>query len=156
MKRDSMVLFRSMSESLRKLEPDAFMLMMLSIFDYAMDDVEPDFGNANLEALWFAFKPQIDANKRKFDAQVENGRKGGRPRKPKETQENPKKPKITHINPTQTLYEKWEMRNGKCSVKDTSSSCACAREDDEFLGDEFDENLETYEEYLQRVNRKRG
>ena len=122
MTRDSMVVFRSMSESLRKLEPLDFMIMILAMFDYAMDDIEPDFDNSTLEALWFAFKPQIDANKRKYEAQVENGKKGGRPRKPKETQENPKKAKITQAKPY--------MLNDKCKMinvlNNPSSSCACA------------------------------
>ena len=110
MKRDSMVLFRSMTEALRRLEPLDFMLMVLSITDYAMDDIEPEFSNPTLEALWFSFKPQIDANKRKFEAQLENGKKGGRPRKPKETQENPTKPKETQVKPYMR-NEKGEMRN---------------------------------------------
>lgn len=147
MKRDSMVLFRSITDSIRKLEPLDFMTMMISIFDYAMDDVEPGFDNPTLEALWFAFKPQIDANKRKFEAQVENGRKGGRPKKPTETQENPRKPNKTQRKPSKTLYEKCDMRNEICVPIHPSSSCASAHGEND---DDFDILLESYDEYRKR------
>lgn len=159
MKRDSMIFFRSMADSLRKLEPLDFMLMMLGIIDYAMDDVEPEFSNPLFEALWVSFKPQIDANKRKFDAQVENGKKGGRPKKPMVSEpitigfenKNPTKPKKTQENPNKPneTQPKPYMRNEICEMRNvlnnTSSSCACAREKDEngshFLPDDVYEKI---------------
>lgn len=149
MKRDSMVLFRSMTDALRKLEPVDFMLMMMCIIDYAMDDVEPELTNPMMDALWSSFKPQIDANKRKFQAQVENGKKGGRPKnpnKPNETQKNPKKPSETQVKPYMR-NEKCEMRN---VLNNTSSSGACAREEEKktyFISDE------TYEKIMAKMHR---
>lgn len=145
-KRDSMVLFRSMTDALRELEPMEFYSMMFGIIDYAMDDIEPEFPTTLEMALWQIIKPQIDANKRKFEAQVENGRKGGRPKKQTETQENPIKPNKTQKKPTKTLYEKCDMRNEICVPINPSSSCACAREGSE----EFDVLLESYDDYRKR------
>ena len=133
MVRDSMVLFRSMTDALRRLEPLDFYFMMYVIIDYAMDDVEPEFNDTTLEALWLAFKPLIDANKRRYEAQVENGKKGGRPKKetigfadknpnkPNETQINPIKPNETQVKPYMR-NEKCNMRNEKGEmINDTSS-----------------------------------
>ena len=146
MKRDSMVLFRSITDALRELEPIEFYAMMISIIDYAMDDIEPEFQTALETALWQIIKPQIDANKRKFEAQVENGRKGGRPKNPTETQQNPTKPKITQKKPPKTLYEKCDMRNEICVSINPSSSCACTRESEE----EFDPLIESYADFMKR------
>lgn len=141
MARDSMVLFRSMADALRKLEPLDFYCVMYMLIDYAMDDIEPEPVDATLEALWMAFKPLIDANKRRYDAQVENGKKGGRPKKvtigfenknptkPNKTQINPNKPNKTQTNQSKTLNDKCEMIN---DLYNTSSSCACAREEETF------------------------
>ena len=156
MTRDSMVLFRSMTNSLRKLEPDDFMLIMLSIVDYSMDDIEPEFNDVTLGALWEAFRPQIDANKRKFEAQLENGKKGGRPKKPKETQENPIKPNETQTKPY--------MRNEKCEMGNVliapSSSRAYARggemnpDDDYDLRHEVDPDMEHFFNEVVKLSRK--
>ena len=151
MKRDSMVLFRSMTDALRKLEPVDFMMLMMCIIDYAMDDVEPEFTNPMMDALWSSFKPQIDANKRKFQAQVENGKKRWKtknsqnePNLAKVSQENPKKTSETQVKPYMR-NEKCEMRN---VLNNTSSSCACAREEDSFhIPDDV------YEKIMEKMHR---
>ena len=132
MVRASMVIFRSMVDALRGLEPIEFYSVMLGMIDYAMDDIEPEFPTTLETALFLSFKSQIDANKRKFEAQVENGKKGGRPKKenptkPKETQENPTKPNKTQVKPYMR-NEKGDMRN---EIDNTSSSSR-ARETESF------------------------
>lgn len=55
-------------------------------------------------------KPNIDAANKRYEANVENGKKGGRPKKsetqqnptePTETQQNPTEPNVTENNPTE-------------------------------------------------------
>lgn len=48
-------------------------------------------------------KPNIDAANRRYEANVENGKKGGRPKK-SETQQNPTEPTETQPNPTEPNF----------------------------------------------------
>lgn len=65
---------------------------LMAIADYALNDVEPKLTPA-VRMFFTLVKPQIDANKRR----MENGTKGGRPRKPKNNLE------ITEEKPKQNL-----------------------------------------------------
>ena len=67
---------------------------LMAIADYALNDVEPKLTPA-VRMFFTLVKPQIDANKRR----MENGTKGGRPRKPKQNLE------ITEEKPKQNLDE---------------------------------------------------
>ena len=62
-----------------------------AMMDYKADRVEPQF-EGNERYVWPAIKSRLDAEiavyKRKAEINRENGAKGGRPPKPKETQEN--------------------------------------------------------------------
>lgn len=62
------------------------------LMDYKADEVEPQF-DGNERYVWPAIKNRLDAEiaayERKAATSRENGAKGGRPPKPKETQENP-------------------------------------------------------------------
>lgn len=110
MAKDSMVFYRSIADAVAELEPETYKTMMQSIFAYAYDGIYPEFDSKELRMAWSLVKQQVDACIRKYEAQVSNGQKGGRPRK-LETQENPTKPKITQTNQTETLNEKCKMRN---------------------------------------------
>lgn len=82
--------------------------IMISVFFDYHNGNELDFKEDVLvEALWLSMKPNIDRMNKKYQTSVENGKKGGRPRKtqtkPKETQT---KPKETEDNLTDTLKEK--------------------------------------------------
>lgn len=63
-----------------------------AMMDYKADEVEPQF-DGNERYVWPAIKNRLDAEiaayERKAATSRENGAKGGRPPKPKETQENP-------------------------------------------------------------------
>ena len=61
---------------------------------YAETGEESDL-RGNERILWGTAKMNIDRERNFCVKQTENGAKGGRPKKPKETQNNPKKPKET-------------------------------------------------------------
>lgn len=81
MSRDTMVYYRSFRESLRELPPDLYKVVSETIFDYAFEGIAPGAdSNAVAKALFIAIKPVIDNAHNRYDACVENGRKGGAPR----------------------------------------------------------------------------
>lgn len=81
MSRDAMVYYRSFRESLRELPPDLYKVVSETIFDYAFEGIAPGpDSNAVAKALFIAIKPVIDNAHNRYDACVENGRKGGAPK----------------------------------------------------------------------------
>lgn len=72
--RESMVFYRSFFEAVKGLDAELYKEILNATFAYAMDDEIPTLSPI-ANALFQAFKPQIDANNRRY----ENGCKGGRP-----------------------------------------------------------------------------
>ena len=143
MSKDSMVFYRSVSEALEELDGEDYKTVMMAIFSYAYDGVIPELESPTNRMAWKFVKPQVDACVRKYEAQVSNGQKGGRPKKtqenPTETQNNPTKPKR---NQTKTLNDKCEMINDKCFPINPSSSRAYARGGEMNPDDDYEERHE--------------
>lgn len=82
--RESMIIYRSFYDAIKELEPVHQAKVWEAIFEYGLNAHE-----INLDGLpsiiFKLIKPQLDANLRKY----ENGTKGGRPKKQKETKEKP-------------------------------------------------------------------
>ena len=74
--RDSFIFYRSFFESFDGLSKKDKLLLFDAICNYALNDIEPDLSGVP-SAMFKLLKPQLDANKRRF----ENGCKGGRPKK---------------------------------------------------------------------------
>lgn len=91
---ESFVFYRSFFEALKDMDKESQADCLMAIADYALNDVEPKLTPA-VRMFFTLVKPQIDANKRR----MENGTKGGRPRKPKQNLE------ITEEKPKQNLDE---------------------------------------------------
>ena len=74
--RESFVFYRSFYESI-KLLPKKYQLQCFdALCNYALNDVPLEKLPGTVEAILKSFKPQVDANNRKY----ENGCKGGRPK----------------------------------------------------------------------------
>lgn len=73
--------------------------LILGAQEYAFHGTEPQF-TGNERILWPVLKESIDKDKAYNEKQQSNGSKGGRPKKPNETQNNPTKPNKTQNNPT--------------------------------------------------------
>lgn len=95
--RDSFVFYRSFAEACRELPPEQFKEAVLAMCDYAMDDEDPEIEGV-AKALFLMAKPNIDANKKRY----ENGKTGGRPKNQTITKPKPNhnqtvtKPKPNH------------------------------------------------------------
>ena len=109
MERDSFVFYRSFEECISELDPDVQIECYKAIVHYALDGIEPD-ADGVVMAMFRAFKPQIDANNKRY----ENGKRGGRPKvnqtetniKPKDNQTETKlKPNVNvNVNDNVNVY----------------------------------------------------
>ena len=83
--RESMIIYRSFYDAIKELEPTHQAEVWKAVFGYGLN--KKDINLKGLPATIFTLiKPQLDANIRKY----ENGSKGGRPKKQKESKEKPK------------------------------------------------------------------
>ena len=83
--KDSFVFYRSFFEALTGMDKESQADCLMAIADYALNDKEPNL-TPEVRMFFTLVKPQIDANKKRF----ENGSKGGRPKKPNNNLEVPK------------------------------------------------------------------
>ena len=101
MPKESFLMYLSFEELLSRLTPEELRYMVLAIFNYHRNGIEPDFSaNRVLEMCWQPLKEKFERDLEKYDnicnRNRQNGLNGGRPSKPKkptgfsETQENPK------------------------------------------------------------------
>ncbi len=77
----------------------------------------------------------IDIDHEFLEKQAKNGSKGGRPRKPKETQQNPEEPKETQQN------QKEKIENRKQKIEYTTTTTAQARESWQQCVDCYEQNI---------------
>lgn len=98
--RDSFVFYRSFFEALQDVPIEERACIYDAICSYSLNDMEPKLTGMQL-AIFKLIRPNIDANKRKYENGKKGagfGKKGGRPKK-----ENPKKTPIKpQENPSQT------------------------------------------------------
>ncbi len=87
--RDSFIFYRSFFETIKKIPKKDRLQLVEAICNYALNDEEDSLSSLNA-AIFEMVKPQIDANTKRY----ENGKKGGRPKKPNQNQNETKtKPK---------------------------------------------------------------
>lgn len=76
------VLFlRSYVEAIENVEENEQLELFKAISYYGLDGIEPTFSKKYLNAIWITIKPNIDAAISRRNIVVENGKKGGRPKK---------------------------------------------------------------------------
>jgi len=120
MERKGFIFYRGFRDAIAELSENDRIALMLAIIDYGLDGHLPDLAPMQ-KAIFMAFKPQLDANNRRYEGGQlgkEHGSKGGRPSKnPKET---PKKPQE---NPKETPKEKdKDNAKDKDNVKDNAKN----------------------------------
>ncbi len=93
--KDSFVFYRSFYESIKGLDKDIQLEIYNAISEYSLNDRILELSPI-ANAIFILIKPNIDNATKRYNASVENGKKGGRPKK----NENLKKPNI-NLNETQ-------------------------------------------------------
>jgi DnaD/phage-associated family protein len=109
--------------------------LVRAMLDYELDGATPKFSGSE-RVLWPVIRRNIDIDHEFLEKQAKNGSKGGRPRKPKETQQNPEEPKETQQN----QKEKIENRKQKIEYI-TTTTTAQARESWQQCVDCYEQNI---------------
>ena len=86
MGKDSGVIYKSFVDAVRVLDPETQLEAYNAYYAYLFDGEDYTGDNAMVKALMLMAKPSIDKAQNRYDAAVENGRKGGRPPKPEKNQ----------------------------------------------------------------------
>lgn len=105
--RDSLIMYRSTFEAGQALPEKHRLKFYESIFDYALNDVEPTNLTGNLKIFFDLTKPLIDSNNKKY----KNGCKGGRPA----DDDSPRKeiPNIKLVNLTEVQFDRLVEKFGE-------------------------------------------
>ena len=103
--RNGFIFLKTFDESIEDLEAQDKCIMYEAIVKYGIYGIDPELSKGYLKSIWKLITSTIDATSKKYDSSVENGKKGGRPKK--ESNHNPiiTQEKPNH-NPTETLKEK--------------------------------------------------
>ena len=100
--KESFVFYKSFYESIKEVDDNIQLELFKAICEYSLNDEEIELTPIS-KALFTLMKPIIDSAKKRYVASVENGKKGGRPRK----EENLEKPnqnlEETQTKPNQNL-----------------------------------------------------
>ena len=100
MPKDSCVFYRSFYEAIQGIPESEQLKLYNGIFEYMFNDKEILKETGVAKSMFTLIKPNVDSAVKRYNASVENGKKGGRPKK-KETQEKPKQnPKKTQEKPS--------------------------------------------------------
>jgi hypothetical protein len=120
--------YKSMWEGIKELPADLQAEIYNTIFEYQFTGIEPEIKNAIVRAIFISHKPSIDSMIARQRAQIENGRKGGRPKKenPTETQNNPTE---TQNNPTETQNNPTETQQNPTKPIETQAKARVKSKD---------------------------
>lgn len=110
--RDSFIFYRSFYEAIRDLPADVQAAIYTAIMEYSLYGIEAANLKPIAKSVFILIKPQIDANKQRF----ENGKKGGRPRTKSANEEACTKP-----NQSQTKAKANENVNVNANVNDNDN-----------------------------------
>lgn len=104
-KKDSIIFYRSFYESLKPLPNKSKFSAICAIIEYALDGTIPKGLDSYASLAFGMAKPVLDTTKNRYAACVENGKKGGRPRKVKTQEKSEEKPDEKTKN-NQTGFDK--------------------------------------------------
>ena len=120
-KRDSFVFYRSFYDGILSLPKEEQANVIMAICEYSLNDNIPEDISPVARAMLMVMKPNIDNASRRYKASVENGKKGGRPRKTTtedKPNENLEKPKQNLNKPSNNLDEPKQNLNDNDNVND--------------------------------------
>lgn len=99
-KRDSFVFYRSFFEAIKLLDSQQAMTLVTAISEYALNGIEPQIdGVAGI--VWTTIKPQLEANRRKYEC----GKKGGAPKGNRNNPNGRRGKHVTEAPTNETMLE---------------------------------------------------
>lgn len=101
---NSFVFYKSFYEAISKIPPENQLEVYNAICRYSLEGKEPEDLSGIASAIFILIKPNIDSSQNRYQASIENGKRGGRPRKntSKEAKENQKE---NQVKPSNNLNE---------------------------------------------------
>ena len=113
--KDSFVFYKSFYDAIKKIPEEYQLELYNAILSYSLEGIEPNNLSSIAEAMFILIKPNIDSSQKRYEASVENGKKGGRPLK--KTQEEPDQNlNETQQKPNQNLDETQEEPDQNLNV----------------------------------------
>ena len=106
--KESTVFYKSFFDAIKNIPQEEQLQVYNAIFEYSFYEKTPKLNDGIAKALFTIMKPNIDSANARYRASVENGRKGGRPKKEnlEKTQQKPKENlEETQIKPRQNLND---------------------------------------------------
>ena len=100
--KDSFIFYRSFYESIKNLDKDIQIEIYNAICEYSLNDELMELSPI-ANAIFTLIKPNIDNATKRYNASVENGKKGGRPKKEKNLEKPNNNLKETKTKPNQNL-----------------------------------------------------
>ena len=110
--RTGFIFLKTFNESIEDLETQDRCIMYEAIINYGLYGEEPELTKGYLKSIWKLISSTIDVTSKKYDASVENGKKGGRPN----NLENPVGFSITQNNPENLISPKSKFLNAALPV----------------------------------------
>lgn len=102
--KESFVFYKSFYDAIKRVPEECQLELYNAILSYSLEGKEVEKLSPIAEAMFILIKPNIDSSQRRYEASVNNGKKGGRPKK--ETQEEPNKnPEETQEEPDKNLND---------------------------------------------------
>lgn len=117
MERDSFVFYKSFYESIKELDPDDQAALFQAICKYALYGEEPKT-KGPVRAVFVVIKPQIDKNNQRY----ENGKLGGRPKKPNNNQTETKPQPNVNVNVNDNVNDNVNVSVNGVGSDDTDDS----------------------------------
>lgn len=100
--KDSFIFYRSFYESIKNLDKDIQIEIYNAICEYSLNDELMELSPI-ANAIFTLIKPNIDNATKRYNASVENGKKGGRPKKEKNLEKPNNNLEETKTKPNQNL-----------------------------------------------------
>lgn len=103
MERESFVFYKSFYEAIKELSNETQLKIIKTIFDFALEGIEPTGLEGIEKAVFLLIKPQLEANNQRYENGCKGGEfgyLGGRPKNKPKPQRNPKG--VINKNPKQT------------------------------------------------------
>lgn len=112
---ESFIFYKSFYEAIRNIPKESQLELYNAICEYSFTNELVELEDSIAKAMFILMKPNIDSANARYRASVENGKKGGRPKK-KEPQEKPsnnldKTQEKPNNNPNETQEEPSENLN---------------------------------------------
>ena len=144
MQRDSFVIFKNWVDAIDTLPEENRYETFKALADYGLSGQMPENISQITRALLCSFSAGVERNLERYQANVENGKKGGRPKKIKKdcnkdknleetcdnlkTEQNPEKPNETEQNPTITQKNLTDTDTDTDTVADTDTDTVSVSE----------------------------